>query len=84
MAVRKTHPAKLDPDAREHLDILQKALRSQALPHNVDFVDILSALVLYTSLPQLEGMLREYWGYTHARDEAIAAGRAPPPPRTAC
>jgi hypothetical protein len=69
---RDTKPAKLDPLAHAELENLKKALRSQGLPRNIEGVDILSALVLYTSVPQIAWMLREYWRYTEAQDQAAA------------
>jgi hypothetical protein len=75
MAPRSTKPAKLDPEAHEHVTELQNALWEQGLPRSVDRTDILSALVLYTPAPQLEGMLREYWRYT--RRQQVAGGAAP-------
>jgi hypothetical protein len=83
MAPRKTKQAKLDPVARERLGDLQTALGSQSLSRDVDLTDILSALVLYTSPPQLAGMLREYWRYTEERLKAEAEGNEAPPPTTA-
>jgi hypothetical protein len=57
---RETKQAKLDPAAHEHLGELQRALRTQGLPHYAERADILSARVLYTTPPQLAGMLAEY------------------------
>jgi len=45
------------------------------LPKDVEIQDILSALVLYTPVPQLAGMLAEYWRYTEQRDSAAEAGK---------
>lgn len=67
MASRDTIQARLDVVAHAHLGELQKALGSQGLSRRVDQVDILSAAVLYTSPPQLAGMLREYWRSTDER-----------------
>lgn len=67
MASRETKQVKIDVVAHPRLKELQTALQSQGLPREVDGVDILSALVLYTSEPQLAGMLSEYWRYTAAR-----------------
>lgn len=66
----KTKPVKLDVDAHAHLSELQKGLRKAGLPRDVEIQDILSALVLYTPVPQLAGMLAEYWRYTGERDGA--------------
>lgn len=66
----KTKPVKLDLDAHSHLPKLQKGLRKARLPKEVEIQDILSALVLYTPVPQLAGMLAEYWRYTEERDSA--------------
>lgn len=79
MAPRKRAQAKLDVVARKHLYELQAALQSHGLPPDVDFADILSALVLYTSPAQLAGMLAEYWRYT-ARLDAEAQPHAPGEP----
>lgn len=74
----KKKQAKLDEDAHAHLVELQKGLRKAGLPKEVDQQDILSALVLYTTAPQLAGMLAEYWRYTEQRDSsAEAASRKP-------
>jgi hypothetical protein len=70
MASRETKPAKLDPIAHDRLAELQKQLGSQGLSRNVDRIEILSALVLYISVPRVAGMLREYWRYT---DELVRA-----------
>jgi hypothetical protein len=78
MAKRETKQAKLDLDAHRHLETLQRQLGRQSLPRDVDLTDILSALVLYTTPPQLAGMLAEYWRYTEARAEAEARGQPPP------
>jgi hypothetical protein len=61
---RPTKSAKLDVLAHERLDDLQSALASQSLPSYVDDMEILSALVLYTTPEQLAGMLLGYWRYT--------------------
>lgn len=68
MAQRDTRPAKLDVVAHKALDELQSALRKQGLPRDVQRGDILSALVLYTTPPQVAGMLAEYWRYTERLD----------------
>ena len=61
---RPTKSAKIDVEAHKRLDELQGALASQNLPSYVDDMEILSALVLYTTPEQLAGMLRGYWAYT--------------------
>lgn len=61
---RPTKSAKLDVVAHERLDALQDALAGHDLPAYVDTMEILSALVLYTTPEQLAGMLRGYWRYT--------------------
>jgi hypothetical protein len=67
---RETKQAKLDPAAHKRLRELPSALGDRALPPYVDQIDILSALVLYTPIPQLAGMLAEYWRDTRrALDE---------------
>ena len=71
---RDTKSVKLDPAAKERLKELQKELKTQGLPPYVDQPDILSALVLYTPVPQLAGMLAEYWRYTD--DSSRAVGEA--------
>jgi hypothetical protein len=38
------------------------------LPKDIEIQDMVAALVLYTSVPQLAGMLAEYWRYTDERD----------------
>jgi hypothetical protein len=68
MAPRPRKSAHLDPEAHERLLELQTSLRSRRLPGRIEGQDILSALVLYTPLPQLIGMLQEYWPYTEERD----------------
>lgn len=67
---RETRPAKLDPDAHAELEKLKKSLRGQGLPRSIEAVDILSALVMYSTVPQVAGMLAEYWRYTDERDQS--------------
>jgi hypothetical protein len=67
---RPTKTAKLDVLAHERLEALQSDLGSQDLPVYVDQMEILSALVLYSSPEQVAGMLRGYWRYT----DRIAVG----------
>lgn len=64
MAPATSKPAKLHPLAHARLGVLQTELQRQGMPRNVDMRDILSALVLYTTAPQIAGMLTEYWRYT--------------------
>jgi hypothetical protein len=64
----KTKPVKLDEEAHAHLDELRKGLWKAGAGKNADNQDIVSALVLYTTPPQLAGMLAEYWRYTEARE----------------
>ncbi len=64
MAQPTARPAKLHPAAHRALEDLQRALPSQGLPREATLKDILSALALYTSPPQVAGMLAEYWRYT--------------------
>jgi hypothetical protein len=73
---RPTKPAKLDELAHARLSELQAALASQSLPAYVDVMEILSALVMYTTPEQLAGMLAEYWRYTD-RLAGEDIGRAP-------
>jgi hypothetical protein len=61
---RPTRSVKIDELAHERLDGLQSALSSQALPSYVEDMEILSALVLFTTPEQLAGMLRGYWQAT--------------------
>lgn len=61
---RPTQSAKIDVVAHARLPELQAALGDQSLPSYVDDMEILSALVLYTTPEQLAGMLLEYWRYT--------------------
>lgn len=66
-----TKAAKLHPAAHERLVKLQKELGQQGLPRNVLSVDILSALVMYVTSPQVAGMLQEYWRYTDELARAV-------------
>jgi hypothetical protein len=61
---RPTTPIKIDIAARQRLDELKIALASQELPSYVDQMEIVSALALFTTPEQVEGMLRGYWRYT--------------------
>lgn len=58
---RPTKTVKIDVAAHPRLDELQTALGSQSLPTYVDQMEIVSALVLFTTPEQLAGMLRGYW-----------------------
>lgn len=71
----KTKQVKIDVDAHAHLDELRKGLWKAGAGKNADTQDILSALVLYTTAPQLAGMLGEYSRYTEQRDSAKATGK---------
>jgi hypothetical protein len=82
MASKPSRPASVDPVAHKRLRTLQTQLGSQNLPGDVDYIDILSALVLYTSPPQAAGMLAAYWGYIAERTKAEARGEDPPTPPT--
>lgn len=61
---RETKPIRIDVVSRERLDVLKGALERQGLPEYVDQVDIVSALVLFTTPEQLAGMLAAYWRST--------------------
>jgi hypothetical protein len=67
---RPLKTVKLDELAHDRLEELQTALASQQLPSYVDNMEILSALVLYTTPEQLAGMLKGYWQAT----DRLAAG----------
>jgi hypothetical protein len=70
MAPQKvSRPAKsitIDVVAHPRLEDLQKALGSQNMPRYVEYVEIISALVMFTTPEQLAGMLRGYWQYIDA------------------
>ena len=55
---------KIDLVAHPRLDELQSALGSQKLPRYVDQMEIVSALVMFTTPEQLAGMLGGYWRAT--------------------
>ena len=78
MATRKrkrpVKSVKLDEDAHAHLETLVDAVSRLELPAYVDQMEILSALVLYTTPEQLEGMLRGYWRYTNRLREQGGGG----------
>lgn len=59
--------AQLHPEAHEALKRLQDGLPSQGAA-KADLRDLLSAIALYTTLPQAAGMLAEYWRYIDQRD----------------
>jgi hypothetical protein len=60
---RPTRTVKIDEAAHGRLDELQTALQGQELPSYVDQMEILSALVMFSTPEQLAGMLRGYWRY---------------------
>jgi hypothetical protein len=60
----ETKPVKLAVEAHSRLADLGKELQLAGLPGNVEKQDMVSALVLYTTAPQLAGMLSEYWRNT--------------------
>jgi hypothetical protein len=64
----QTKQTKLHPKAHARLLELQTGLSAQGLPGKIDQASILSALVLYTTPPQLAGMLQEYARYTATPD----------------
>lgn len=74
MAPRATKTAKLDLIAHQRLGELQLQLQQHGLPRSVDIPDILSALVMYITAPQLAGMLAEYWRYTAGLNVESAEG----------
>jgi hypothetical protein len=80
MAPKPTIQTAVHPVAHERLKALQRQLGSQSLTRKVDQTDMLSAMVLYTTPPQLAGMLLEYWRYIEMRTTADERGDAPPPP----
>jgi|GEM_PF-5162819 len=63
-AKRPTKSVKIDELAHPRLDELQAALASQSLPSYVDQMEIISALVMFTTPEQLAGMLAGYWHAT--------------------
>ena len=69
MPSRETKPAKLDAAAHAELENLKQALRRQGFPGEIGSVHILSALVLYSTAPQVAGMLNEYFRYTDELDQ---------------
>lgn len=78
MAPRRTRQARVDVDAHAALGRLQRQLGSQRLPSNVDLVDILSALAMYTPPQQAAGMLAAYWEYCQRRAAEQRAGSDEP------
>jgi hypothetical protein len=62
---RPTTSVKIDVDAHGRLDELQTALGSLDLPSYVEQMEIVSALVMFTTPEQLAGMLFGYWRYTN-------------------
>jgi hypothetical protein len=77
MAARQTT---IHPVAHERLKALPAQLGSRRLPKTVHQTDILSAIVLYTSPPQIVGMLGEYWDYLDRLAQAEDKGESPPAP----
>jgi hypothetical protein len=61
---RPVTTVKIDVLAHARLDGLQTALASQRLPGYVEHMEIISALVLYTSPEQLSGMVAAYYEAT--------------------
>jgi hypothetical protein len=61
---RERKATSIDAVAHERLTSLQSELQGQGLPEDVSFTAMLSALAMYTTAPQLAGMLAEYWRYT--------------------
>jgi hypothetical protein len=72
----------IHPVAHERLKALPAQLASQRLPDTIRQIDIVSALVLYSTPPQIAGMLGEYWDYLKERRRAEAKGEEPPEPAT--
>lgn len=68
---RPTASIKIDTLAHARLVELQTALGSQNLPSYVDQMEIVSALVMFTTPEQLAGMLAGYW---QAIDRLLADG----------
>lgn len=66
---RPTKSIKIDAVAHSRLDELQTALASQRLPSYVDQMEIVSALVMFTTPEQLAGMLAGYWHATERLPE---------------
>lgn len=62
---RPTTSVKIDEAAHPRLEELQTALGSQSLPSYVEHMEIVSALVMFTTPEQLAGMLLAYWRYTN-------------------
>ena len=71
----ETKQVKLSVEAHSRLAELGKQLQRAGFPKNVEQQDMLSALVLYTTVPQLAGMLREYWRSTAEPDPKDVAAR---------
>jgi hypothetical protein len=64
---KRTRPlksVKIDVIAHDRLEKLQDELASQRLPSYVEDMEILSALVLFTTPEQLAGSLLGYWNLT--------------------
>lgn len=58
---RPTKAVKIDVIAHPRLEALQSALASERLPSYVDQMEIISALVMFTTPEQAVGMLQGYW-----------------------
>ncbi len=69
MAPLQTKAAKLHLPAHAKLKELQTALRSEGVPGCPEQVEILSALVMYTTPPQIAGMLSAYSRYTAKHEQ---------------
>lgn len=61
---RPTKSARIDEIAHPRLEELQDLLTTQRLPSYVEDMEIISALVLFTTPEQLAGMLLAYWDIT--------------------
>jgi hypothetical protein len=69
MAPKPTKNVKVHLPAHRKLSELQTALESQRLPGYVEHADIVSAMIMYTPVPQLSGMLAEYWENTREQTQ---------------
>jgi hypothetical protein len=59
MADSKTHPVRIQPEARAALEGLQLALKAEGLPKPTQ-QELVSAMILWTSAPMAAGMLSRY------------------------
>jgi hypothetical protein len=75
---RPTKTVKIDQVAHPRLDELQVALGSQRLPRYVDQMEIVSALVMFTTPEQLAGMVGGYWQYIDKLLESEPAAKTDP------